>query len=233
MTHHAPFASPPDGLPGPESSIRHAERLAAPESSIRHADGLAAPASTPRHADGLAAPASTPRHADGLAAPESTPLDTAEVEAPASLPPDLPREWYFGRHSMHFEPPDLQVVVLEGEVSADDIQFIADANRPFYEQASLSISLILLKSVAVASPGTRKAVASNPMRPIPHVLAFVGGSFATRVVTTVVLRAANLITPGKTLFAFFDDEKPAREWIDARRRELSSRAATPAASPAP
>ncbi|EYF00457.1 hypothetical protein [Chondromyces apiculatus] len=149
------------------------------------------------------------------------PPDFAETAGPTSRPPPgTPNVLRFGRHTMWFEPPDLYVISLDGILRAEEILRMKELTRDRYMQASYVLNLIHLNSVGIPSPDTRKVAASDPGRAIPQVFAFVGGSFATRVVTSVVLRAANLIRPGMMTFELFDDEVEARAWIAERRREI-------------
>ncbi|AKT38361.1 STAS/SEC14 domain-containing protein [Chondromyces crocatus] len=134
---------------------------------------------------------------------------------------------YYGRHLLHHEPPDLYVVRLEGMLSPDEIRAMIADSRDFVAQAKYMLLLLDLRTHWAAPAETRKLVASIERRKAPRFMACLGGSFASRVMVSVGVRASNLFSPGGMMAAFFEDEGPARAWLYTQRRRMTGQGDAP------
>ncbi|WP_156338515.1 hypothetical protein [Chondromyces crocatus] len=127
----------------------------------------------------------------------------------------------FGRHQLHHEPPDLHVVRLDGSLEIEEGLAMLAANAEYVARARYILLLVDLRTAWVAPVETRKLVATIDRRCSPWFLGCIGGSFSSRVMMNVGVRAANFFCPGGMTAAFFEEEAPARAWLYAQRRRMT------------
>ena len=128
---------------------------------------------------------------------------------------------YVGRHRIYLEPPDLFIVVLDGDVSVSDVRGIHDAIDAFQEDKEFILILVDSSRLGVMTPGARKAATRSDAGRRMRAFAVYGASFAQRVILMLVVKAFALLKGDDALpVASFETEAQARAWIAERRRAL-------------
>jgi hypothetical protein len=131
------------------------------------------------------------------------------------------------RSRITFEEPDIAHWYLVGDVTADDIREIYNAQLKFCEGKPYIFVLVDVSEIRSITPDARRLAAEGPKRgeinlPV-RANAVVGASFHFRIVGTLVAKAARLIhrtTDNPT--RFFDDDGDARAWFAERRVEIGA-----------
>jgi hypothetical protein len=123
------------------------------------------------------------------------------------------------------EEPDLLIGYLRGHVTADVMRRLYDIQLRF-SQGKPHLFLILdVRHLAQLTAEARRVVIDGPASKgelVPVLgCAFIGASFNTRVLGTMVFRAARLLR-GANAFPvrFCDTETEARAFLDDLRRDL-------------
>jgi len=128
-----------------------------------------------------------------------------------------PVEKRFGRHSLRFEPPNLYVMTLVGDVTGVEMASIfAEPLRPEHDPSRCLLLLVDVRRIGAVHPTARKAshVATTPS--VTNYIAYVGAGLSLRVMSNMFLRGIQL---KKWIeHAFFPDEQSARTWLDERNR---------------
>jgi hypothetical protein len=127
-----------------------------------------------------------------------------------------------GTHLARFEPPDVLVLVMEGDESAADAEGMLVAMRAFAKGRDRVFVLSNITRLGTISAEARRISAdANNIENVRAVAAF-GGSFAQRVMAKLVLTAFEILGQGSAApTRFFDTEAHARAWFDQLRRGSS------------
>jgi hypothetical protein len=126
------------------------------------------------------------------------------------------------RSSVEFEPPDVCVWTLVGDIDADLMRELADTQERFAKGLPHLFSVLEVRNVGSVSADARKEAARK--RDVnAGGTAFVGASFHVRVLAKLVSTAANVLhREEKTApMRFFKTRAEADAWIEERRRELA------------
>ncbi|MDI1451334.1 STAS/SEC14 domain-containing protein [Polyangium sp. 6x1] len=138
----------------------------------------------------------------------------------------------FGTHMHRFEPPDLYIVRVRGNVLGDDMRTQIEALRALSQYTGGGIFWIAdVTAMGALTPEARRAAAGgghDDVRAILRGSAVVGASFATRVVATLLLRAVRALKPDKHRpVAFVETEAEARAFLAPYRKHGAGASATP------
>ncbi|HMY14715.1 MAG TPA: hypothetical protein PKA58_00230 [Polyangium sp.] len=131
-----------------------------------------------------------------------------------------PNDWHFiGKHCMRFEPPDLFITRLIGDVSLEQnlesMRWLDDLEIPtigFY-------SLVDVSEVGRQDPRLMKAADSVQSKHRCRAMVYYNARFHQRTLVNIFLRAAKVINHplAKTPTKIFSTEEEARAWIAADR----------------
>jgi hypothetical protein len=136
----------------------------------------------------------------------------------------MPEIHRIGAHTTWLEDPDLIVLRLAGDVSLDDAEEI---NRRHFELIGDREAIFLLVDMAglgADTPAGRKLTSEALTRMPLRGLAVCHAHLEARVMAKMVITGAELFKTEETAkfpVSFFDDEPPARVWIEERRKELA------------
>jgi hypothetical protein len=125
---------------------------------------------------------------------------------------------------MHrFEPPDLYIIRMNGDVSADDMRMQIDALRAIAQRTGGGVFWLCdVTQMGALSPEARRTAAEASKKGVQDVLrgsAVFGASFATRVMVGLMVRAVRILKPGKHRpLAFVETEAEARAFLDEQRK---------------
>jgi hypothetical protein len=142
---------------------------------------------------------------------------------------DPPDGWQAnGRHLIRFEPPNLFLTRLRGDVHKADaersytiMQAKIDEIGPIYWITNLSeIGRMLPEARTVKGPPGRVHDPKNVLG-----FAVIGTSFHQRIVAQLAIKANRLLRGDKSHLnvEFFSNEKDARQWVEACREKLAAR----------
>jgi hypothetical protein len=127
-----------------------------------------------------------------------------------------PYELRIGVHTFRFEPPELYLATLTGDVELPDMTEMLNAVSQFGEGKRRIFGIVDVSRVGSVSLPARKASTQIPRNILG--LAILGGSFRLRLIISLLNKANSLLrreAPG--LLAFFGTEAEARAWIDDYR----------------
>lgn len=133
-----------------------------------------------------------------------------------------------GKHITSFEEPDIVFMRLSGPVSAEEGAEINRLHREMGMGRDHVFFLVDLKELDGIHPSVRKE-SGETLKELPlRGAAIYQASFKARVVAKLIITAMNLFRSDddKAPIEFFDTEAEARGWIERRRREVGSDAAT-------
>jgi hypothetical protein len=130
-------------------------------------------------------------------------------------------DWvFFGKHQHRFEPPDLYVVCMNGDVSEGDMLTQVHTLGALAQRAGHAIFWIAdVRNIGVITPDARR-VAAKPHSPEVRAAlrgsAIYGASFTIRVMLSMVARAIRALNPTKIRpLAFVETEAEARAFLKA------------------
>lgn len=124
------------------------------------------------------------------------------------------------KHSLRLEPPDILALRVSGEVSKDDMsRLIEEMIRIAAERQRLFCLCDSSKVTSVDADARKVAAALLPSIAVEAIAVF-GMSFQIRVLTTLIIKAAALLSRANSSppTVIFDTEAQARAWLDQRRR---------------
>jgi hypothetical protein len=131
-------------------------------------------------------------------------------------------EMRVGTHVARFEPPDVVVLVMDGDESVADAEGMLVAMRAFARGRERVFVLSNITRLGTISAEARRISAdANSIENVRAVAAF-GGGFTQRVMAKLVLTAFEVLGRGSAApTRFFDSEAHARAWFDQLRRNPS------------
>lgn len=130
-----------------------------------------------------------------------------------------------GRHVIQMEP-DIFYAAGNGDISAADASAFFDALEQFKSTRERFYYLIDLSNVGALEPAARKVMVQDKRGVGNDASAFFGASFPVRVLFTLIMKAAALLSEYKLVFAFCASEAEARAFLDERRRVGAGAAAS-------
>jgi hypothetical protein len=123
-----------------------------------------------------------------------------------------------GRHRLHQEG-DLVQLGFAGALTLADVTALRSRVEEVIRCEGRCFVLADLAGLTGMAPDARRYLSEwgrSPRRPIAGT-ALYGGNFATRVLTTLVLNAIQLMGRSPVDVVFKADEAEARRWLTARR----------------
>jgi len=122
------------------------------------------------------------------------------------------------RHTVFFEPPDVTVWKLVGDVSEGEMRELTSMEKSFVDGRPHLLKLVDLSRIGSVSAGARKAGAEK-VHDVPVLaVAIFGAHFAIRVLADLVVRAGSFIRRIDTVpTRYFATEAEARAWLEERR----------------
>lgn len=130
----------------------------------------------------------------------------------------------FGRHTLCFEEPGVAVITYHGDVDAEEMQVLCDVPDQERHRGRFQLTLCDLRELGAISPEARKVGAQRKRPAAVYYTAYVGASFAMRVVVSMWTRGANFLQGPKNQVGFFDDMDQARAWLREYYRQHTSAA---------
>lgn len=133
-------------------------------------------------------------------------------------------EWsFFGRHEHRFEPPDLYVSRLDGDVSADDVRVQLDALLALARRAGHAMYWLAdVRNMGTIAPEGRRAMGAASSTEVREALAgsaTFGAGFSKRVLVSLMARAVRVLHPEKSRpLIFVETEAEARAFLDEQRK---------------
>jgi hypothetical protein len=138
--------------------------------------------------------------------------------------PDAPQLFSIGPHRLRFEPPDLFCMEWIGDVAPEHMLALFEVTERMAEGRRPLFGMVNVTRMGTMGGETRKVTASDPRMKLLAATAFVGASFPTRVLATMLQKAYALFRRNDALeVAFFDEEAPARGWLAEQRERLAKR----------
>ena len=128
-----------------------------------------------------------------------------------------------GAHFYREEAPDVFVTRVEGDVSGGDMERMFEALERFAARAERGFWVSDLSRMRSMAPEVRKIGATRPVSPKLQAALVVGASFHVRVLSTLMVKAAQLfgVHGGRqAIVLYFDDEAAARRYIEERRAHV-------------
>jgi hypothetical protein len=127
---------------------------------------------------------------------------------------------YFGKHTIHYEDPEIAVVTYHGRVSLDETRGMIAVEDIRGPHAEFQLTLCDLREFEGMDGAARKLAAERPRPAATYFNAYIGASFSMRVFVGMWSRAANLLQGEKNVTAFFDDHASARKWLIEQRAKI-------------
>lgn len=127
---------------------------------------------------------------------------------------------YFGKHTIHFEEPDIAVITYHGRLSVEDVLALSAVGETGPHAGRFQLTIVDARDFGGVDPEARKAAARRPMTTSKIFAAYVGASFAMRAIITMTNRATKLLRGDPREIAFFDDFESARAWLGEMRRKM-------------
>jgi hypothetical protein len=135
------------------------------------------------------------------------------------------REELIGQHHIRFEPPDVLFVTNNGNLSVEDASGLVGRFEGFAEGKTRVLLLFNVERAGNMAPEARKIVV-NALGRIPiGGIAIFGATFTSRVVSTLIVKAVEIIYPSAPAIHFFPSEAGARAWLNERREVVGGSAA--------
>jgi len=126
-----------------------------------------------------------------------------------------------GAHTFRIELPDIYFLRICGKISGPDMVQIFESFDHFALDRWYAFWLIDVSRMAGMTPEGRKLAADQPLNPKNRGMAMIGARLPQRVITTLLVRATELLKGDVPLLVFCDTEVTARAWLDDRRRQVS------------
>ncbi len=121
-----------------------------------------------------------------------------------------------GRHTLVYGDDGISILTYRGPVSAAEMKTILDsedlANVP-----DVVLVICDMRQLGPIDPEARRMGARSPKPAKRYFTAYIGATFALRVVVDLWTRATNAFHGKKYSVDFFDDIEAARVWLLARR----------------
>jgi hypothetical protein len=124
-----------------------------------------------------------------------------------------------GRNRVRFEPPDLVIEELRGDVTGEDMTQVLDASKEWLDTGRDIYFLVDLSEAGTLSREARDVVRTKRVRPNIRGAALFGASFQVRVVSSLVTRTLFLLDKVSYEIKFLDTEAEARAWIATLRKK--------------
>lgn len=127
-----------------------------------------------------------------------------------------------GKHQHRFEPPDLYVVRIDGDVSGQEIRVQIDAIQALAQRTGKSIFWLAdIAKMGSIKPDARRAMAEANQEAHTALAgsAMFGASFTSRVMINLLVRAVRILRASKQRpVAFVETEAEARAFLDEHRK---------------
>ncbi|HSO00002.1 MAG TPA: STAS/SEC14 domain-containing protein [Candidatus Nanopelagicales bacterium] len=126
-------------------------------------------------------------------------------------------EPFIGAHRLWFEPPDLMVMMLRGDISPDEMRGLTRRVREFPDDL---LALVDVGELGQIPPESRKTVLALD-RWVPYrAMAVVRASFQAKLAMQLMLGAMRITSRGRMgPTRLFAEEAEARAWLDSMRRD--------------
>jgi hypothetical protein len=129
----------------------------------------------------------------------------------------------FGKHSLWFEEPGVAVIAYRGDVDAEEMRVLCNIPDQERHQGRFQLTLCDMRQLGTVSPEARKIGAQRARPAAVYYTAYVGVSFAMRVVVSMWTRGTNFLQGPKNQVGFFDDMDAGRAWLrECYRRHMSA-----------
>jgi hypothetical protein len=134
-----------------------------------------------------------------------------------------------GKQQIGLQAPDLLLVTLRGSVTREEIEGLLAARDALTKGLDHFLLLCRLDDFSGVTMAGNRALAEAPDSR-PQAVTFLGASYRTRIVTEMVIRAANLFTQTHALWHFSSTEREAFIWLEGARAALCRRVGRAAAA---
>lgn len=133
----------------------------------------------------------------------------------------------FGKHTVHYEDPDIAVVTCRGPVSIEELRWICSFEPRGEHAAHFSLTICDLREMGELETGARRVAAERAKQPGRSFVAYVGAGFGIKVIISMIEKANTLLFGEKNASGFFDDLAAAKAWLLSRRKACLERDSKP------
>lgn len=125
-----------------------------------------------------------------------------------------------GAHRFWVES-DLSVVVVSGDVEADHVVSLQQANHRLFDRYGYTLTLVDARKAGTMTPGARRASALHQRQhSIPGAVGVFGIGLMVRALVALYTRTVSLFSTTQRETALFQTEDEARVWLDSQRLRL-------------
>lgn len=124
-----------------------------------------------------------------------------------------------GRHTLEYGDDGVSVLIYRGDVTTDEMRQTLETQDPT-QVPDVAMVICDLRDLGKIHSGARRLGAESPKPGKLYLTAYVGTSFATRVVVDMWTRATNLLQGNKQRVDFFNDHESARRWLLAEKEKF-------------
>jgi hypothetical protein len=121
--------------------------------------------------------------------------------------------------SLQFEG-ETSVLVLWGDIQEPEMRELIVKLREHWRRHPYTLSICDLSRFDSVSPAARKLFADASHDMNTRGSALYGASFQTRIIATLVMKAASLLSKRDNPMLFCETEAEAREWLNQKRKDL-------------
>lgn len=123
-----------------------------------------------------------------------------------------------------FYPPDRVWIKVERKVTKEQVEKLLGRAVEQGQDMPYLLLAVDITDLDGATPEARQASAEFIRKMPPRALALVGGNFAQRVITKLVLKAAQALDrTGGTRFEFVADNDAATKWLVSQGEEFRAK----------
>jgi hypothetical protein len=128
---------------------------------------------------------------------------------------------YAGKHRIYSELPDTLRIVMDGDVSVDDVLGMVEAIAAFERDKDNIFILLDLSQFGTIPADARKTASHHNAAQQLRACALYGATFAQRVLLVLVTKAFAVLKGNDRMrIAAFDTEVRARAWLAEQRRAI-------------
>jgi hypothetical protein len=121
--------------------------------------------------------------------------------------------------SLQFEG-ETSILVLWGNIQEPEMRDLIAKLREHWRRHPYTLSLCDLSRFDTVSPAARKLFADASHEMNTRGSALYGASFQTRIIATLVMKAASLLSKRDNPMLFCETEAEAREWLNQKQKDL-------------
>ena len=128
----------------------------------------------------------------------------------------------FGTHILRIRGENRFDFVFRGDIYASDLERMYDCATSNFDPSACALVLVDMTNVGAVHPSARRLRSSTEQHH-PSLVAYVGASFALRLLSAMFFRAIQTLARRKlVVYEFLDNEADARRWLDETKRSYEA-----------